>query len=96
MPLVFRMMLLKETVKVFCGYTRFLVDADDDDEMFFRCYSFLPCHLPVTKPFLAFLFFILPEDGYSIRFNSLRLHLINLYFRFKKKLVVRVDFIVRY
>lgn len=34
MPLVFRMMLLKETVKVFCGYTRFLVDADDDDDVF--------------------------------------------------------------
>lgn len=85
MPLVFRMMLLKETVKVFCGYTRFLVDADDDDDDVFSL-LFVSAVSPASD-LSGISFFILTEDGYSIRFNSLRLHLINLYFCFKKSLL---------
>lgn len=84
MPLVFRIMLLKETVKVFCGYTRFLVNADDDDDVF--SLLFVSAVSPASD-LSGISFFILTEDGYSIRFNSLRLHLINLYFCFKKSLL---------
>lgn len=77
--LVFKMMLLKENViggHCFCGNTGFLVDNNVD--VVFYYYSFLPCHLPVTISGISF--FILTENivrklgGYSIRFNSLGLH----------------------